>query len=132
MPVPPYMATSSLPKRVSNAKTIPMKSSQKKIIKTSIRMHQEQTRVSPKSTPTYKQEKTRTTQYFMQDSSMKKKHEEQNQKSEELLPLPKELWKKWWFEKSFSLSSFNLPTFSKSRDWVTTPKLLQNPLSIIL
>ena len=44
-----------------------------------------------------------------------------------ILPLPKS-YGKWKFEKSLSLSflqsSNYLQTFSKTRDWVTTPKLL--------
>ena len=60
----------------------------------------------------------------MHDSSMKNM-KKTIQKSEELLPSQK-FMVKWKVEKSFSFSSFNLQTFSKTRDWVTTPKLLQN------
>ena len=65
-----------------------MKSPQKQIIKTTIRMHQEQVKIPPNQIQHISKKKQRTTQCLMQDSSMENM-KKQIQKSEELLPSQK-------------------------------------------
>ena len=111
--------------RVSNAKYNPMKTPQYNASK--------YTREHPITTqnktlqinPTYKQATNNNTTLYARTSMIKhggNKIQSQESYLQQRVMVTMEVWEELPF--SPSISNY-LPTFSKSRDWVTTPKLLQ-------